>query len=730
MKKIRFYSLFTLLGFTAIVAQIILHRRFMVVFGGNELTVGVVFAAWMLWAGLGNIIIGRIADRIKNISLALTLFLLGISILLPLTVVSVSFIKVILGIPPPQITGPHINLIATLVLLLPLCFAIGASMVLSAKILGTGRSEDIGRFYIFDSLGSAAGGIVFSWFAIKYLTSLQTAFFVSAVLVVGVALLLRVGLKRKLAATCLAATLAVLFFISPTIEKKLNQIQWKGYNAVASFDSRFGNIIISENRGEHTLFFDGVPQFSTPLPETYETYAYLPLLMHHDPEEVLLIGGGLSGMINQWRDVNLKKITYVQIDPDIVSAEKTFMAPKEMLSDPRLKINYIDGRNFLRGGKHRYDIIIVLAGDPTTTSANRYYTLEFFKDVKRALRDDGVLFFGVFEPTNYVSDESQKLLGTVFATLEKVFPHIIILPLNNYFFAASAGKGALTDDISLLRERLDKRGLYAPTLSSQVLYGIFPERVHSTRKAIIEGAGEVQILNQDRWPIAYYAGLVLWAERSGEGAASFLKTMTKIRWWYGAIIVGVALIFGFIFARKDPSGFTAVWTLLSVGFASIVYEIVLLVWYQVKVGLLFYHIGIIITAFMVGLSVGAYIAIRLLNVIKMRSSITPLMVLAFAAYTPLLFIISKISFTLANFLCGLVSGIIYQLVADMLVAKKKRIGLSAGLINFSDYAGAAVGSLLASIIMIPLFGLMGSLLAGAVLLATAALTNLLILRKS
>lgn len=726
--RIRFYTLFTLLGFTAIVAQIILHRRFIVVFGGNELTVGVVFAAWMLWAGLGNIFIGRIADKIKNITRALTFFLFGICIFLPLTVISASLIKYTLGIPPPQITGPHINLIATLILLLPLCFSIGASMVLSAKALGTGTSEDIGRFYIFDSLGSGLGGLVFSWIAIKYFTSLQTAFFVSAILIAGVGLLLQTSLKRKLAATFLAFVLVVLFFASPSIEKDLNQIQWEGYNTIAGFDSRFGNIIVTENRGEHTLFFDGVPQFSTPLPETYETYAYLPLIMHHKPEEVLLIGGGLSGMINKWRDVDLKKITYVQIDPDITAAEKTFMVPQEMLFDPRLDIHYVDGRNFLKGMESHYDVIIMLAGDPVTTSSNRYYTLEFFEDVKRALKKDGVFFFGIFEPTNYISEESQKLLGTVYATLGKVFSYAAILPLSHYFFAASQEEGILTDDVSLLRERIKERGLHAPTLSSQVLYGIFPERITLTRDAITKGALSARILNRDQWPIAYYAGLVLWAERTGEGAASFLKTITKVKWWHGTLIITAMLLLSLTFVRKDPSGVLAVWALVSVGFASIIYEIVLLVWYQVKVGLLYYHIGIIITAFMVGLSVGAYAAIRMLNVMRVRSLVIPLMLLAFAGYTPLLFFTSKASFILANFLCGFISGVIYQLVADMLVTKKKRIGFSAGLINFSDYAGAAIGSLLASILMIPLFGLMGSLLAGAVLLATAAIMNLLIFR--
>lgn len=726
MKRTRFYALFALLGFAAIVAQITLHRRAIVVFGGNELTVGVVFTAWMLWAGLGNFITGRFADRIKNIPLVLAFFLFLICIFLPSTVLVFSLVKALLGLPPPQVTGPALNLAATLILLFPLCFSIGAAMVLSTKILGTGESYDIGRFYIFDSLGSAAGGLLFSWFAIQYLTPLEASFIVAAVLTAGCGIFLETKALQKLGAVFLTVVFMALFFISGSIEQWSDKIQWKGYNTVVDSDSRFGNIIVTENRGEHTLFFDGVPQFSTPLPDTYETNAVLPLLFVREPKNVLLLGGGLSGMIHQWRDIDLESIDYVQIDPLVTMIEKNVMAPAEMFVDPRLKTHFTDGRGFLRQKEidgceaECFDVIIVLAGDPTTAAANRYYTEEFFKDAKRMLRKDGVIFFGVFEPTNYVSAEVKNLLGTIYATLNKVFGHIVVLPLNNYYFAASENLSLLTDDVEILRSRINERGWHAPTLSSQVLYGIFPERIDEVQAAISQAAASVETMNLDRYPVAYYAGLILWAERSGEEAAGFLKLLSKVRPWHGLVFAAVILVLSLLGKRRYAIQMSSVWALAAVGFASIVYEIVLLIWYQVKVGLLFYRIGIIITAFMLGLSAGAYLAIRLSRSFKPRRNVTALLLLAFAGYMPLLFMLSSLSFPLANFLCGLLSGLVYQFVADMLVEKERLIGVSAGIINFSDYFGAAFGSILAAILMIPLFGLAASLLAGSILLAFAA----------
>jgi len=743
MERLRHSILFALLGFTAIVGQIILQRRFFVVFGGNELTIGIVFAGWMLWAGLGNFVAGRFADRIKNIPFAVTITFFFLSLLLPVTVFVSSLIKPLLNIPPPQMMGIPAIFATTLTLLFPFCFMIGIALVLAAKIPATGKSSDIGLVYIFDSIGSAVGGILFSWFAIRFFTPLQSSLFLSVVLMAGTGLILQRRPQGKLLLTAVAIGFAFLFFVSNSIETVLNGIQWKGYNAVANFDSRYGNIVVTENRSEHTLFFDGVPQFTTPLPETYETAAYLPLLMHPAAKDVLVIGGGLSGMIHQWRDIDLNSITYIQIDPDITSAERRLMIPDEMIADPRLKIHYVDGRKFLksrgeeknppRGG---FDVVIIQAGDPASAATNRYYTKEFFEDVRSVLNLGGVLFFGIFEPTNYFSSEVQNLLGSIYATIGKVFDHIVVLPLDKYYFIASSEKGSLIDDIDVLRTRLDKSGWHAPTLSTQVLYGIFPERIAQTREVISNAANQIRSLNTDRHPLAYYAGLVLWAARGGANAAMFLESLKTIRIWHIMLLTGAAALATILFSkRQDSVGVTSFWTLFAVGFSSIVYEMVLLIWYQVKVGLLFYRLGIIITAFMVGLSVGAYGAIRL-NTLHPLSKwcklISPpfvkggkggflaLMMIAFAGYMPLLFLVSQVSFPLANFLCGLAAGFLYQTVADMLVTERKLIGSSAGLINFSDYLGAAIGSILASIIMIPLFGLFATLLVAAFILLVAA----------
>jgi len=43
-----------LLGFTAVIGQIVLMRELIVVFNGNEISMGIMLATWLLWTAAGS----------------------------------------------------------------------------------------------------------------------------------------------------------------------------------------------------------------------------------------------------------------------------------------------------------------------------------------------------------------------------------------------------------------------------------------------------------------------------------------------------------------------------------------------------------------------------------------------------------------------------------------------------------------------------------------------------
>jgi len=727
-RNLKIDIIFCIMGLSAMVGQVLLLRRLISVFGGNELVVGAVFFGWVFWAGLGNLVVGQIADRVEDIPHLLSLMINLTALVLPPTVMAASLIKTGLGIPPPELVGLPTVIIVSFVILAPFCFLIGASLTVAAKLPATGRARDIGVMYLFDALGAGVGGVIATWFAIQAFTPLQISLMTCLILL----FLNSAILVRKISTQVLTALIAILaafsLWLAPGIDLLSTNLKWKGYNAKIDIDSHYGNLVVTEQGDEHTLFIDGSPQFTTPFPDSYETEAILPLLMHEAPKDVLLIGGGLSGMLANWQKMPLQSITYVQVDPMVSMLERNIMSTSEAMDDDRLKIIHADALHFLKSLNQKgcrkgcFDIVILVSGEPDTAAASRLLTPNFLGEIKRSLKSGGVLSFGVFQPGNAVGQEAAKLLGTVRATASREFENLVILPFDKFYFIASEKQGILTDDPMVLQERLVDRGIVAPVLEGQYLSSIFPERIRSIRKTIDHAALSAH-LNTELRPAAYFNGLLLWASRTGGTGLKLLSSAEKISWvWLAALLV-FAAIASILFERRRHGRTlktSSFWALFSIGFAAIVYEIVLLVRYQLEEGLLFYKLGIIITAFMVGLSCGAFISIHVFRRLRMKSIHLITGLIIFAVYQPLLFGVSSISFILANFICGLMGGFLFEASAEWMIAEHEKIGHTTGWLNCADYWGSALGSILASIIAIPLFGLIPTVVIAAILPLTAA----------
>ncbi|MCX5704010.1 MAG: hypothetical protein NT066_05945, partial [Candidatus Omnitrophica bacterium] len=55
-----------IIGLSGIVAQVLILRELLVSFYGNELTLGVILANWVILEALGVFIIGKVIERVKN----------------------------------------------------------------------------------------------------------------------------------------------------------------------------------------------------------------------------------------------------------------------------------------------------------------------------------------------------------------------------------------------------------------------------------------------------------------------------------------------------------------------------------------------------------------------------------------------------------------------------------------------------------------------------------------
>lgn len=119
-----------------------------------------------------------------------------------------------------------------------------------------------------------------------------------------------------------------------------------------------------------------------------------PLLqLHHNPERVLVIGGGDGGTIREiFKYDSVKSVTMVEIDEAVIRASKLHLPTVACeFNNPKLELRIEDGIQFVANlSVEQYDIIIVDGADPVGP-AQGLFTESFFTNCKRALRPDGLM---------------------------------------------------------------------------------------------------------------------------------------------------------------------------------------------------------------------------------------------------------------------------------------------------------------------------------------------------
>ena len=174
------------------------------------------------------------------------------------------------------------------------------------------------------------------------------------------------------------------------------------------------------------LIHDGIVMLSERDEFVYhEMLAHVPFYTHPKAKKVLIIGGGDGGTAREvLKHENVTECHLVEIDKMVVDVAKRFFPNlATCFQDPRLKLHFQDGMQFVKETKERFDIVLVDSTDPLGP-AKVLYSSEFYAQVKSVLSPDGVM---VLQSQNAFLDlEVQKM---ILQTLKKSFP---ITCLYNY----------------------------------------------------------------------------------------------------------------------------------------------------------------------------------------------------------------------------------------------------------------------------------------------------------
>ncbi len=576
---------YVLLGCYALIVQVVCIREILVVFYGNELCLGVIFACWLLGVAIGAGIAARITDRIQQKLLFYLLLFMLLCFLFPLQIYSIRILRNLLHVPPGEFIAPVKLLFGALCTITPFSFFIGAIFPVACSLFPIANSQSsppdsrsIGRVYIAEAVGSIIGGVTFTFFLVFRYNAFQIAVLFGGLGLLVVGILSVVYGNRKLKFALLdkgyfALLIGIISFVgcgvygytffsstanilhNLTLEKRWESMH-RDIELVKSVDSKYENLALGIQAGQYALFANG--QYASVFPDEYGAAITVHFYMteHPNPRSVLLIGGGAEGLIGEILKHPIDELDYVELDPKLLELLSKYLPPdaKRALDDPRVSVIYTDGRYYVKQTDRHYDMVILNIPDPTNTMLNRFYTLEFFQEVQRILNPGGVLITEV-SSSLHLQEDAANYTGSINKTLRMLFPYVLVTPGTTNTYFATSEPDVITFDTEILGKRYLERGI-SSNYFSQYHYETLlqQEQIAFIENALKEkedgrhfksGAHRFRI-NTDFQPVTYFYSLLLWTQfsesepwrQSSSITGKVLHFLNRLStWWFFVPIV-------------------------------------------------------------------------------------------------------------------------------------------------------------------------------------------------
>jgi spermidine synthase len=578
------------------------------------------------------------------------------------------------------------------------------------------NTSTVSRIYKREAIGSCLGGLAAALALAVNLPHFAVLWMLSGLALACVFFFPPFPARGRRMILVIGAVLWILPLIhSGRVEWNLNRLFWRGNNLAACRSGAYGNLAVTRT-GDLTSFFEnGVLVFTVPDPVSAETKVHFALLEHPAPKRVLLLGGGLDGGIGETlKHPSVQTVDAVELDPELVRLAVRFLPPDEKpwTGNPKVRLVLDDGRRFIRRTGMNYDAILVDMPNPQTVQINRYYTVEFFREVKKRLAPGGILGFSVAVSENVIGPESADLLSLIDATLSNVFGSVAVIPGEPVLFLAGRDGIPVPDAARLIQSMKDRRIENRFVRSANVSYRLSAEKQAYLRSRM--HAVPPDWLNRDSRPLGYTDDAVLWAARYSPLLKSALSAARRISFLELTAVATLIIAASWLLSLFKLDGILRLGQgVFIAGFTGMALEILLLFMYQTAYGNLYRDMALIMAGYMAGLAAGSRIEKSFplgTNRMMVLSQLT-LAVLAGLVYPLfLLRIPSSLAgscFALYAGLCGAAAGI--QFISANRLAGAETSPRTAGSLYGLDLAGSALGAVTTAAFLLPILGLVSSL---------------------
>jgi spermidine synthase len=692
------------IGFFSILAQVVLIRESAVVFFGSEFVVLLSISFWMIGTGAGAFA-GRRARSASGTEPALCIALAGLAV--PATVALARGARLLLRSTPGAFLPLEQQVGLLGIVLAPAGFLLGLSFVQAAR-----RSRALGggfaTAYGLESFGGVAGGIASVLLLAAGAPASAVALLLGSSALLVASFFPRLGAASRLLFRVGGGALLGVFLLAGDDVDRATQ-RWQFPSLLASRDSPYGRITLTERGGQIAVFENGALSFDTESANP-EELVHLALIQRESPKEILLVGGSMTGAAVEARKHRPDRIDVVETDRALLELGRKHLPEGRRVSDgaPDVRLLIGDPRREARRGASRYDAVLIDGPDPGAGASNRFFTREFFRDSARVLRPGGVLAFRLASAEQLWTPLLAQRNASIHRALQEAFSDVVVLPGASNIFLAS--NEPLDRDHSALGSRLEERGIETSLVNDAYIRYLYTnDRFVSIDRTM---RGLLVPVNSDRRPICYSFTILLWLSRFHRPFADLDLPGAVSIWAFLVILFAVSLRMRRGSLRADA------YLVALAGFAGVVVEFAVLLRFQTASGVLYRDVGLLLAGFMGGLALSPW-AGRLAARAPAGGRLLLLLLAAHSLLTVAFFRSGGAGSVPVSFAWLLLGAL---LVGAIFCRAAERRGASGETLYAADLVGGSAGALAGSILLLPVLGMDYAVLW----VAAAALIGLLI----
>jgi spermidine synthase len=674
------------IGFTSTAVQLLLIREIMNLAGGYELIAGTFLSSWLIGSAAGSFMAKKSTlNDIRKIN-----FLFAFAT--PITIFLLILLQRIF-LNPGETPSYFISVIMTLISLFPFCFVSGFTFVKLINNAKKSVGQQAGKSFSFETAGSIAAGILVSILMAGLLNTYQLLILIILLNITYVLITFYIRSRNgKLIVSFITAILyvATLFF-NPDI--LFRQLILQKIKVKDTRDTPYGNITIGEYGGEKSIYYNQrLQSYQNDEIEREENIHYA-ILQHDDPVNVLLISGDIKSNLREVLKYNINKVIFIERDPALLSNE---LADNDTLSGKLTVIND-DPFKYIKHTHDNFDVVLLFLPPPSTLLINRFYTTEFFGEVKKKMGNNGIFMCSPGSGDNYYSKESVVLYSSVYNSLKAIFKNVKPIVGNKLYFLSSDAE--LTTSICSLVEKKGIRNTYVN--SDYLSDDMIKKRSNDVMNLIDPGIRQ----NTFGFPVAcfHYQSYNL-SKNLNEKIPSII------------VLVLIFIVPVFSIRRRNLIMFSAAAALAG-------FEIIALLVLQTAVGNMYLLTGLVIASLMTGLAIGSYFNFRRSDLTVIR--FIGLILIVFYICTGLIF--NNIQFA-GNYLSSIILILAFIFVPSILTGQLFNVITSRNerfsdpsSVYSADLTGSALGFIFISGFVVPAAGISMTIILLSALIFAALL---------